>query len=102
MHQDRDLYIRVRDRYPGPLSDNYIYKDCNRVTRSRGCNIMERVNVFVGNEIEQRYWILEIASRINQISNTKGIGLDVYGSTIRQYRGEHKGQHCFPEHPVDH
>ena len=46
--------------------------------------------------------IPKIGSQTKLVSNTKGIELGVYGSTMNQHRGEHRGQHCFPEHPVDH
>ena len=61
----------------------------------------ERVKVFVGNEIEHGIEIPKIGSRTNQVSCYKGNGT----RRLRindDIRGEHRGQHCFPEHPVDH
>jgi hypothetical protein len=59
MHQERDLFFHVTERFHLMLQ---------HVTRSRGWNITKRVNGNVGNEIELGMEILTIKSRILHVS----------------------------------
>ena len=80
MYQDQDLCIRCRIDTLGPLGDYYIHQACKHVTRSRGYVMSwERVNVFVGNEIEQRYGDAE-----DQISDK--LGIEYKGNRTRRLR----------------
>ena len=67
--QERDLSIRLMDRYSGPTRWYYIHKAVQRVTRSRGWNITGTSKVvLVSNEIELGMIIPLIRSRTSPVS----------------------------------
>jgi hypothetical protein len=62
VHQEQDLLIRVTEDTLGPLGETHPM--LQHVTRSRAWNIMEKVNGYVGNEIELDIEIPTIKPRI--------------------------------------